>query len=240
MDGRPMHRSASWWISGVPSSYSTTREKPWKVALASRIPVAAAESGERGLSVDFSVSGPRTGAQAGDIDNLCEPVFSVVINGKRWFAGRRPNLRWYRATKTFAASPADAGCRVTIERAASPGPPPAPPSPVLNGVYDGALPRSARDEPFADWVRRCADPAGKADWYGVRIRFGNSAVNIGDIASGPVKSIIDCLYPIIGGSAGSPEDWRVRALQVEKNDETLPAGVAHVVVDAIAPARRAV
>lgn len=36
-----------------------------------------------------------------------------------------------------------------------------------------------------------------------------------------VKSTIDCLYPIIGGKKGSPEDWRVDFLEVEKGVQDL-------------------
>jgi len=53
--------------------------------------------------------------------------------------------------------------------------------------------------------------------YLILLRFDNSKINIGDIATGKVKTTIDNLYPVIGGVCGQPEDWRVNILlQVEK------------------------
>lgn len=43
-------------------------------------------------------------------------------------------------------------------------------------------------------------------------------VNLGDISTGRVKNVIDCLYPVIGGSAGAPLDDRVTRLEVWRSD----------------------
>ena len=48
--------------------------------------------------------------------------------------------------------------------------------------------------------------------YAVTLEFGTSAINLGDIATGPVKSVIDNLYPIVGGTRGAPDDWRIEPL----------------------------
>lgn len=53
-------------------------------------------------------------------------------------------------------------------------------------------------------------------FYFVRLVFDDANLNIGDISTGVAKSTIDCLYPVIGGTVGSPEDWRISVLQVEK------------------------
>ncbi len=53
-------------------------------------------------------------------------------------------------------------------------------------------------------------------------------MNLGDIATGKVKSIIDCLYPVIGGNMGSPEDWRIDILEVTKGIKILPENAIRV------------
>ena len=40
--------------------------------------------------------------------------------------------------------------------------------------------------------------------------------------------MIDCLYPILGGPPGDPEDWRIDVLQVEKDIKDLEADVVAV------------
>jgi len=39
-------------------------------------------------------------------------------------------------------------------------------------------------------------------------------VNIGEISAGTVKSTIDCLWPIIGGKGGAPDDWRIKDMLI--------------------------
>jgi hypothetical protein len=60
------------------------------------------------------------------------------------------------------------------------------------------------------------------------LRFGAQAINIGDIATGVVKSLIDCLYPVLGGSAGDPADDRIDVLTVVKGAEGIPPGSVEV------------
>lgn len=38
-----------------------------------------------------------------------------------------------------------------------------------------------------------------------------------NFSSGPIKRIIDCLYPIIGGISQDPDDWKIDLIQVEKD-----------------------
>jgi hypothetical protein len=47
--------------------------------------------------------------------------------------------------------------------------------------------------------------------------FGSDRINIGDIATGAVKSFIDCLYAIWGGAAGSSSDHKIDELIVAKD-----------------------
>jgi hypothetical protein len=41
--------------------------------------------------------------------------------------------------------------------------------------------------------------------------------NLGNISSGPIKIIIDCIYPIIGRISQDPDDWKIDLIQVEKD-----------------------
>jgi hypothetical protein len=86
---------------------------------------------------------------------------------------------------------------------------------ILNSIYTGHLPTSARHGAFAEWVKVGASSA-RSERYTVLLEFGSARLNIGDVATGRVKSIVDCLYPILGGLEGAPEDWRINRLQVVK------------------------
>ncbi|MBZ0268569.1 hypothetical protein K8I85_10475, partial [bacterium] len=59
--------------------------------------------------------------------------------------------------------------------------------------------------------------------FSLGMAFGG-AINIGDIATGRVKAVIDCLYPWLGGNCGAPEDHRISALHVEQEAAGVPAG----------------
>ena len=48
-------------------------------------------------------------------------------------------------------------------------------------------------------------------------------MNLGDSATGVVKSTIDCLYPLLGGTTGAPDDWKVDNLLGEKGAPDAPA-----------------
>ncbi len=202
----------SIWIPGTPAPFATRGEKPWKDQLAQAVPDHP-NTGV-GLKLSFVLSDEGTWARKTDIDNLCEPVFSVVVNKLGWFGGRRPNLECFWAEKRYG-EPVGLELSVLAKR-------PAHDDLRLNdvvfeGIYDGPLPSRATDTEIPDWLRSlgCAEPTNGAVALGVHLRF-SSRINIGDVATGHVKSVIDCLYPILGGTAGAPEDWRVHVLVVEK------------------------
>lgn len=60
--------------------------------------------------------------------------------------------------------------------------------------------------------------------YAVTLNFVET-VNIGEMATGPVKAVIDCLWPLLGGRPSAPDDGCVVALTVCKQQE-LRGGVA--------------
>jgi hypothetical protein len=152
---------------------------------------------------------------------LLDPVLSVVVNRLGWCGGRRPNLARIRAQKDYRGP---SGARVTLER----GPPTWPPAGVgavvVDGSYGGDLPRSARDETFAGWVPAVAIGTVRTR-AAVRLTFSTPTVNLGEAATGPVKPLLDCLWPVLGGTPVAPEDWRVRVLLLEKGVEGEGVGV---------------
>ena len=159
-----------------------------------------------------------------DIDNLCEPLFSVLVNRLGWFRGSRANIMWWQASKQAVAS---AGCDVTITKH--------PPADTLNadalysGCYSGPLPSSARSSEVALWaatLRSTGQPGRVPSAYACFVGFGNPRVNIGGIATGPIKSFIDCLFPLLGGRVGAPADHLIDSLTVAK-------GYSGIAVDSV-------
>lgn len=214
-------------VSGYPATFSTRGEKPWKARLGLQLPQCNSSGQEKGLEARFSLTTLRPNKQPLDVDNLMEPLLSVLVRSKRWFGGNRNVLRWWRATMAEDARP---GCNIEVHDEDD--------APILfnsgtifalDDVYTGNLPRSGTNGVFASWASNRGSPLGRAwGYYVLRLRFGGQAVNIGEIASGQVKATIDCLWPMLGGKAGAPQDWRIRTLQVERSASTSQSGSVRV------------
>ena len=69
-----------------------------------------------------------------------------------------------------------------------------------------------------DWVRSIYDKSPVGASVSVELVFRGWGVNLGDVATGPVKSCIDCLQPVIGGPVGNPDDWKISRLQVVREN----------------------
>lgn len=95
---------------------------------------------------------------------------------------------------------------------------------MFDGTYSGLLPTHARDEYFASWVKvKSADRSMiKGKNCAVKLQFGSSLVNLGQITCGHLKACIDCLYPVIGGVRGASTDEIISVLQVEKGSAGVP------------------
>jgi len=208
--------SRKFWVPGNPAPFATRGEQPWREALVLNLAQCPEGLDACGLSVDFYLADLAPLGHPLDVDNLCEPVFSILINRKGWFRGKRPNLSWWRASKFLSSS---TGCQIQV---------------LLNNVpiievprdamflhddyYRGPLPVSATDPCMSMQVERklSKHKTYSEGQYFVSLRFDNANLNIGDIATGKVKTTIDSLYPAIGGVRGRPDDWRISILQVEK------------------------
>jgi hypothetical protein len=218
------------WVEGRPAPFATAGERPWKERIDARVPRPSGHP-VSGLVLDFTLPHPPSWPAHPDIDNLCEPVFATLINRLGWFGGSRPALGWFLATKRPGAEP---GVAISLQAGRASAPAALVSHPVLSATWPGPLPRSARDVDFVSWVREQDATLGPGP-MAVALEFGSPRVNIGDIATGTVKSSIDCLQPILGGPFGDPDDHRVEALLVSKGVQGVPEGAVRVIVGAYAP-----
>ena len=208
----------NFWVKGEPASFSTAREKPWKINLEQQIPDNDRNCIEKGIVLDFNVKSMKVNGLYFDLDNLCEPVFSIFINKKGWFGGKRPNLQWFRASKIKDIK---SGCRLKIYNSIEPDTTVNYKDKIYSKIYTGNLPKNGKETEFILWVKENYVGLRHSSSFYVKIEFGSSKINLGDIATGRIKSIIDCFYPIIGGNMGNPDDWKINILEVKKGVKTL-------------------
>ncbi len=178
------------------------------------------------MVLDFTLRKDRGWPGHPDIDNLCEPVFSTVINRLRWFCGSRTRLVWFLATKRPGA---DLGALISITADAAPQAASVVVVPMLAATWSGSMPSSGRDVEFLAWIQAQGAPVPDGQ-LAVSLEFGGSRVNIGDVATGPVKHVIDCLQPVVGGRPGSPDDHRIVRLLVVKEVLGIPEGDVRISV----------
>lgn len=220
-----MTEDVSFDLAGPPAPFATAGEIPWKSLLATGTPAPSMGGLEVGLIARFVLPTLSPAGNPLDIDNLCEPLFSILVNRIGWFGGARPNVRWWCASKEEGLKH---GCRVRVSSDRIP--PVDNRLPLLAGTYAGPLPHSAKAPEVADWsrsilvVHRDFPSTTALSCY---LGFGFDRINIGDVATGVVKSFIDCLYPILGGAAGRPTDHRIDELTVAK---AVPGVAADAVV----------
>lgn len=198
-------------VTGPPATFATRGEAEWKQVIAKRLPDGISGCG---LTLKFVLPVADEWKLKADIDNFCEPVFSALINKKGWLGGRRGNLLFWTAEKSIGPEP---GLEVTACTEA-PNTLGTRGQSIIEGTFPGVLPRRAMDTATAEWATSLIGsytPSG-ADRFDVTLEFADGATNIGDIATGKVKSLIDCLHPVIGGTARAPEDWRIDRLSVSK------------------------
>ncbi len=210
-----------FWIAGEPATFATKRERPWKEAIRQAVPDGEACCQSGGMLLDFQVQSRQRGNQPFDIDNMCEPVFSAMINQLGWLGGRRPNLMWFRARRLLKAP---AGCAARLEQGDAPEFQPDGYRLAFRDVYVAPLPKSGTAPELPAWLTELPGvPSATNESVSIKLSFAGTKMNLGDIATGTVKSTIDCLYPLLGGTAGAPDDWKVNALQCEKGAAGAPA-----------------
>lgn len=216
------HAIADIEVAGIPAPFATTNEATWKAALRRAIPSPAPPAlSARAIDIEFLLKGDANGPP--DVDNLCEPVLSVLVNEKGWCSGKRPHLTWLRASKQASAL---TGCRIRVWETFPPRL--VPGFPVFAGIYSGPLPRRATDLDLPSWLVHTGWSPTPFVTCAVVLRFGGSMANLGDIATGRVKAIIDCLWPILGGRPGAPNDGRVTTLELSKGTSAVLNGAVEI------------
>ncbi len=213
---KPEHILLRAEVDGVPAGYSNPEERAWKAILSDCLSATDSRATPKGLTVDFRLKASQR-REGTDIDNLCEPIFSVLVNQKGWFRARRSNIRWFRVQKWLSQSP---GCSLLVLNCDAL--PLEEKRVVFQDLYTGPLPKSARDTAFSYWLSAKIKRFDQLERCALGFEFADHRLNIGDIATGRVKSLVDSLYPILGGLPGDPHDWRVNFLQVEKGVVDLP------------------
>jgi hypothetical protein len=217
-------RAGPWWVPGTPITFAgAEREKVWRGLVMAHVPEAAGNTSHTGLAIHFAIPDPRKQ----DLDNLAEPVLSAVVNTRGWFDGRRPNLQWLALRKAPATS---LGCRISL--LAEPPPDWLPTSdPVVDGSYAGPFPTSGTSTEFAAWLAdRCSQ--GRDARYAAAFRFAEHP-NLGEVATGGIKPFIDCMWPLLAGSAGKPEDWRIDNLLLTRECEDVADDAVAITVWAL-------
>jgi len=218
-------KQISFYVHGEPSSFSTAREKPWKMNLEQQIPSGDKNCFEKGVIIDFHLESMTVNGQYFDVDNLCEPVFSVLINNKGWFNRKRPNIQWFRASKIKDKK---SGCNFRLTSSKEAERNIDFKNTLFDKIYSGNLPKSATDDEFISWIKLNSTGLKHSGSFYLNIEFGDQKINLGDIATGRIKSIIDCLYPVIGGNKGAPTDWKIDILDVQKGVTTIPEGSVRI------------
>lgn len=205
---------AEIWVEGIPATWETKGEKPWKERLLQELAPFDKPSCN-GIELHFRLPSLAPKGQPLDVDNLCEPVFSVLVSQLGWFSGKRPNIQCWYATKSEGDPP---GLRLLFKDDSVEDWEKRLTEPVFDYIHSGDLPKKGRDPQIPLWISGLGSTytPDKTDRFFLRLLFGQN-LNIGEITDGRVKNLIDCLYPIIGGTVGKPEDWRIDSLFVQKN-----------------------
>ncbi len=220
-------KQISFYVDGEPASFATAREKPWKLNLEQQLPSGDQNGFEKGLIIDFHLESMTVNGHYFDVDNLCEPVFSVLINNKGWFNGKRPNIQWFRASKIKDKK---SGCNFRLTASKEPEKNIDFKHTIFDKIYSGNLPKSATDDEFISWIKQSSNGVKYSPSFYLNIEFGGQRINLGDIATGRIKSIIDCLYPLIGGNKGAPEDYKINILDVQKGVTKIPEGSVRILL----------
>lgn len=183
------------FIAGEPVTFATKAEKEWKDKLRKCIPNPKSSNKtmlEKGLEMHFYLQSFTHKGQPFDLDNLVEPVLAVLVNEKGFFGSRRSNIYWWYAIKRLSSE--KVGVYIRTSQSTNPQ---ITTSPCYNRI------ENLQNE----------------DRFSVTLEFPMKT-NIGDIATGEVKRVIDSLYEIIGGSAKAPNDWKIDELFIIKTDTT--------------------
>ena len=198
-----------YWIAGKPATYATKSERTWKISVFNTLKSVKQYSGD--IEFEFVFKSEYFNKVNFDVDNLCEPVFAVLTSKMGWFGGKRTTIHRWKATKRVGDIEGmyirafDVQLNKDTERKM-----------IFNGIYKGVFPNKATDDSIPKWINNGYKYI-RINQYGISFEFGSNKLSIATISDGKVKHIIDCLYPVIGGKSGYPEDNKINSLVVERN-----------------------
>jgi hypothetical protein len=96
---------------------------------------------------------------------------------------------------------------------------------VLDATLRGRLPTDSREggKIFVAGIQQALGPwtPARTHRFAVELHFGDDIRDISWVAEAPIKPVVDCLFPVLGGRPGAPDDWKVHALQVERGRQDL-------------------
>ena len=210
-------------ILGEPYTFATGGEITWRQTMMETIPEKI-EGNYSGAELEFHYV-PHIHGQPLDVDNLCEPVFTILVGKKRYFGGARNNIQWFKAQKI-----PDTKGKLELKLSEK-IPETSADSVIFDEIYHGILPKSATDKVFSKFVEeKTKTTLGSHAECNIHIQFSSGNINLGNISSGTVKPIIDCLYPVLGGILGNPQDYRIGTLLVEKNVRTILDNSVRIII----------
>lgn len=221
------------WIPGEPATFATAMEKPWKERVFSRLRDVPDPGGL--LELAFHLSPGRFSWRGCDLDNLCEPVFAVMASRLGWFGGKQAGIPGWRAVKVSSAEP---GLRLRrlSENTAGFGAPAA----LFDREYFGLLPRGARSPEILEWLHSLEGLPRPKGAMRLALHFVNVRRSIASLSGGMVKPAIDCLFPLIGGRAGDPDDHLIHELVVLRRQDGSRAPHLRIVLgESVKPAGEA-
>jgi hypothetical protein len=201
----------SIFVSGEPVSLAagaslraTALEELWKSRI--REALSGAEPTPKSLLMLFAVESWLRHGQHFDLNNLTPPVFEAIYGKKETDRKEaRKSLVSWRATVALSTTPfllldfadevllpLDLACDCKM---------------VLDASWLGTLPADSRagDRGLPDWVRKNMGSHVPSDEhrFGLHLVFSNKTRSVTRPADPPIKTVVDCLYPIFGRLAGS-------------------------------------
>jgi len=201
----------SRFVSGEPVSYQVgkagspemLREMEWVESVASAVGREWVHPHLR-----FSVSGWKRRGHRFDIDNLAKPVLARIAPHARsvWVEVAVESLPGVLVGEQEPAAPAHPDVEAYLPRLPKGSSRPSAVLPELEG-------RTVLGNPDQR--------------VGLWLSFDSDLVRVGNLGlDGPVKSVIDNLWPLLGGAPHDPADHRIRELRIIRGANPADKGVA--------------
>ena len=193
--------------------------EPWKKTLAESVLAEHAHS-PTGITLGFGVSSLLRNGHHFDLDNLVTPVFQALLGKRR--SASRVSLAWWRASLAEQRPPAlvlafcdEPAAALTVPNGES----------VLDCRIPAPFPLDSREggRDFVEAIRvgLSGHTPAPQDRFAIELAFGPDVGDITWVEERPLKPVVDCLFPVFGGTGGDPHDWKMTLIQVRRDDPKL-------------------